>query len=170
MNTPQTNIVEQINIAHEQAQSFADTAKGNAQMAIQAALLCGRLLNQAKGELEHGEWEQWREANVPDISKVTACKYMKFAKVNHGLHLESCASLTQAYRAAGILPEPEPDNTKSSTKPPQPKPLDTWQGAINAIAQFIAVDKIATIDERIVDSIEDQLQALLNRIREARAK
>lgn len=68
-------------------------------------------MNKAKDIVPHGDFLAWLETSAPDISRMTATKWMKLANVNSRLHLldnPNIKTITDAYRATGILPEPEP--------------------------------------------------------------
>ena len=83
-------------------------------------------MNKAKDLVPHGEFLQWLEVNAPDISRMTASKWMKLANVNARLHLldnPDIKTITDAYRATGILPEPEP---KQDTGEIEDKPKLPW--------------------------------------------
>ena len=90
---------------------MAASAVGYGQMAIRYAIKAGEIMNKAKEIVPHGEFLPWLEANASDISRMTATKWMKLANVNQRLHLlenPDIKTMTDAYRATGILPEPEP--------------------------------------------------------------
>jgi hypothetical protein len=102
---------EQLKPACTGANTSAASAVGYGQLAIRYAIKAGEILNKAKDLVPHGEFLAWLETNVPDISRMTATKWMKLANVNARLHLldnPDIKTITDAYRATGILPEPEP--------------------------------------------------------------
>lgn len=93
---------------------MAASAVGYGQMAIRYAIKAGEILNKTKEIVAHGEFGPWLQANASDISWMTATKWMKLAKLNSGLNLlnnPNVKTITDAYRATGILPEPEPKLT-----------------------------------------------------------
>jgi hypothetical protein len=70
------------------------------------AFLCGFVLNQAKDLLPHGQFEQWWQANLPQLPKSTLHRYMDWAKfveshlalsgqMSHVGHLISNGELTK---------------------------------------------------------------------------
>ena len=90
---------------------MAASAVGYGQLAIRYAIKAGEIMNKAKEILDHGEFGSWLETHASDISHMTATKWMKLAKLNTGLNLmdnPDIKTMTDAYRATGILPEPEP--------------------------------------------------------------
>ena len=114
---------EQLRLAATEANKMAAAAVGYGQMAIRYAIKAGEIMNKAKEIVAHGEFGPWLEANASDISWMTATKWMKLAKLNSGLNLlnnPSIKTITDAYRATGILPEPEPkpEGEGDKDKPP----------------------------------------------------
>lgn len=92
---------------------MAASAVGYGQMAIRYAIKAGEIMNKAKETVPHGEFGPWIESHAPDISWVTANKWMKLARANSNsgynlLNNPNIKTITDAYRATGILPEPEP--------------------------------------------------------------
>lgn len=111
------NIAKQINDSFDAANKLAKQARDRAFEAIAEALLCGQLLNQAKQVVGHGLWLKWLDEHCPNITRQTACNYMRLANVKHVLHLENCSGLRQAYIACGILPKPEHNETLIGMQP-----------------------------------------------------
>jgi len=68
----------------------------------------GELLTEQKAELAHGEWLPWVEVNCP-FSDHTARNYMHLYAGRAALKSENVSSLTDAYRAIGVLAESETD-------------------------------------------------------------
>lgn len=101
------HIAEDINCKFGEAIRLAGESAKSGQSAIVAAIACGHLLIKAKTLVGHGKWEKWLLDNCGDISQMTATKWMRLAKLNHGLDLSNCQTLRQAYIACGILPEPK---------------------------------------------------------------
>lgn len=90
---------------------MAASAVGYGQMAIRYAIKAGEIMNKAKEIVPHGEFEQWLEGCGVDVSYQTCNRWMKLAKVSLVRDLLSnpdIKTMTDAYRATGILPEPEP--------------------------------------------------------------
>lgn len=95
---------------------MAASAVGYGQMAIRYAVKSGEILNKAKDILPHGEFLPWLESLLPtlEISERTARNWMKLANrqiVADLLANPDIKTITDAYRATGILPEPEPKPT-----------------------------------------------------------
>ena len=83
MNTTTTEIVGAVvcnDLAFLPAQINAAVgeAEGHANMAVQAALKAGALLNHAKTLVPHGEWERWLTDNCA-VAVRTAQAYMRLA-------------------------------------------------------------------------------------------
>lgn len=111
------DLARQANEHYEEAGSKASRAKSAVNEAVTAALLCGKALNDAKEILPHGKFLSWLQTYCPNISRMTASKYMRLSNVNHGLHLDSAKGLRQAYQLCGIIPEDEksPSTTTSDS-------------------------------------------------------
>lgn len=107
----------EINAAFHEARTTAAAATTNARHAVTRALECGRLLNLQKQTLPHGEWQPWLATHCPDISVVTARRYMRLAKRSHDHSLENAAGLRQAYLATGVLPESPRERTRNAHEP-----------------------------------------------------
>src|SRR5690242_671326 len=69
---PLADIAARINEAH-------DRASTSARSTIEAAMEAGRLLIQAKDQIDHGDWLPWLKANT-SVSERTAQVYMKLAR------------------------------------------------------------------------------------------
>jgi hypothetical protein len=81
-------------------------------MTIRFAIKSGQILNRAKELLPHGEFLPWLEAQLPtlEISERTGRNWMKMANMQRFADLidnPNIKTITDAYRATGILPEPE---------------------------------------------------------------
>jgi hypothetical protein len=90
---------------------MAASAVGYGQMAIRYAIKAGEIMNKAKELVPHGGFEQWLESCGVDVSYQTCNRWMKLAKLSHVRDLMNnpdIKTITDAYRATGILPEPEP--------------------------------------------------------------
>lgn len=90
---------------------MAASAVGYGQMAIRYAIKAGEIMNKAKDILPHGEFEKWLESCGVEASYQTCNRWMKLAKVSSVRDLmdnPDIKTITDAYRATGILPEPEP--------------------------------------------------------------
>lgn len=132
----QLSIASKINELYTQAELFSKQAKDTASQAISLAVECGRLLNDQKKAVGHGAWLGWLKENCPNISERTAQKYMRLSrkvceledssKTNADSDLPIVSSenvsklldgspktLTQAYIAAGVIPEPKKPETNA---------------------------------------------------------
>jgi hypothetical protein len=104
---------EQLKLAAGEANKMAASAVGYGQMAIRYAIKAGEIMNKAKDIVPHGEFLPWLATQLQacDVSERTAYKWMKLAKLHIGANLmdnPDIKTMTDAYRATGILPEPEP--------------------------------------------------------------
>jgi hypothetical protein len=104
---------EQLKPAATEANKMAASAVGYGQMAIRYAIKAGEIMHRAKELMPHGEFTLWLEGHLPalDISLPTATRWMKLAKSSSVMNLmdnPDIKTMTDAYRATGILPEPEP--------------------------------------------------------------
>ena len=104
---------------------MAAAAVGYGQMAIRYAIKAGEIMHRAKELLAHGEFTPWLENHLPsvEISLPTATRWMKLAKSSIVMNLmdnPDIKTITDAYRATGILPEPEPkpEGEGDKDKPP----------------------------------------------------
>jgi hypothetical protein len=104
---------EQLKFAATEANKMAASAVGYGQMAIRYAIKAGEIMHRAKELMPHGDFTPWLEGHLPalDISLPTATRWMKLAKSSIVMNLmdnPDIKTITDAYRATGILPEPEP--------------------------------------------------------------
>ena len=103
---------EQLKIAGSEANKMAASAVGYGQLAIRYAIKAGEIINKSKEIIPHGQFGEWLNAEMQylDIAERTAQKWMKLAKAHIGADLmenPDVKTITDAYRATGILPEPE---------------------------------------------------------------
>ena len=103
---------EQLKLAAGEANKMAASAVGYGQMAIRYAIKAGQIMLRGKEILPHGEFMLWLESNTPTlaISMPTSMRWMKLAKLSSVINLmdnPNIKTITDAYRATGILPEPE---------------------------------------------------------------
>jgi hypothetical protein len=104
---------------------MAAAAVGYGQTAIRYAIKAGQIMNKAKEILPHGEFMPWAEAQLSttEVSERTAYRWMKMANspiVANLMDNPDVKTITDAYRATGILPEPEPveGGTGDKDRPP----------------------------------------------------
>ncbi len=79
------------------------------QLSFEKILQIGKLLNEQKEALQHGEFGPWVEQNLP-FSHRSVNRYMKMYRRRHELKLDRVANLSQAYRCWEMLPYPEQEN------------------------------------------------------------
>ena len=103
---------------------FKKVATHAGKSAIICAWTCGKLLNTAKEKLGRGDFGKWRATLLEghSICERTTQRYMKLAEQTEDVAtlLERNSGLTEAYVAAGILPDPESDpevEVESNTEP-----------------------------------------------------
>lgn len=92
-----------------------DRTMGMIGVTLRRMVAAGAELILAKGELEHGEFRKWLVScgivgdDERQFNYITVTRWMKlarFAELNPDA-LEKAQTITQAYRLAGILPDPE---------------------------------------------------------------
>lgn len=98
------SLVPKINAVFDESEGYAAQAVGLAGVAIRERTKLGEMLNHAKKIVGHGNWLPWLETNCPKLTEQSAQRYMKLAKTSHVRDLDNCASVTEAYRLAGLLP------------------------------------------------------------------
>jgi hypothetical protein len=119
---------EQLKVAAGEANKHAAAAVGYGQMAIRYAIKAGEIMNRAKDILPHGEFLPWlhKQLDVVQVGQASAYKWMKMANLHNGRNLldnPNIKTITDAYRATGILPEPEPKQVGGET---EDKPKLPW--------------------------------------------
>jgi hypothetical protein len=96
---------------------MAALAVGYGQMAIRYAIKAGEIMNRAKDILPHGDFLAW-VSKCCEVSEPTVRRWMRLANQSRLTDLLSnpnIKTITDAYRATGILPEPEPKPEGSET-------------------------------------------------------
>lgn len=137
-------IADEINNKFGEAVRFASDSVRSGHAAVVAAIECGKLLAKAKDITGHGKWEKWLADFCADIHANTARKWMLLAKAHHGVDLESCRGIRQAYIACGIIPDPANEAKK-------PKALGTAD--VDLFAEFVG--QINKECDRICSLMED---------------
>jgi hypothetical protein len=104
---------EQLKLAATEANKMAASAVAYGHMAIRYAIKSGEIMIRAKELLPHGEFLPWLAGILPaiDVSERTGQNWMKLAKTQKFADLlnnPNIKNISDAYRATGILPEPEP--------------------------------------------------------------
>lgn len=117
LNPQDLNTLDECSDALGQLSALADTEASNAvtagKAAIRYAAKGGAVCNRAKEIAQHGEFLPWlaQQAEKFGREQATLYRWMKLAKLSLMINLESqpdVKSITDAYRATGILPDPEP--------------------------------------------------------------
>lgn len=62
------------------------------------AVKAGRILQEVKASLDHGEWLPWIKNNLPNISESTVQRYMRISENERVLLPYRCKDVTEAYR------------------------------------------------------------------------
>jgi hypothetical protein len=92
---------------------MAASAVAYGQMAIRYAIKAGEIMNKAKEILPHGEFLPWLNVQLDAVGVVerTARRWAALAnrtRLSDLMDNPDIKTITDAYRATGILPEPEP--------------------------------------------------------------
>jgi len=64
------------------AEKIRSSVEDGAMSALEKAWQCGKRLNAIKAIIGHGNWETWRESNLPELDDRTAQRYMKVDRDN----------------------------------------------------------------------------------------
>jgi len=76
-------IAERLNLIHltvEDLNRFPSQKRADPHFHLQAVMLCGILLLDAKEKVKRGDWLLWLESNCPKIHPRTATNYMRLAR------------------------------------------------------------------------------------------
>lgn len=84
---------------------LTEKARSSCNEAIAEAILFGSKLNEAKQLVGHGKWMEWLAKTCPEISIITAQRYIRLANSSHVMNLKNTKSLRQAYLQTGIIGE-----------------------------------------------------------------
>jgi hypothetical protein len=103
---------EHLKTAAGEANKMAASAVGYGQMAIRYAIKAGEIMSRAKEILPHGEFLPWLNAQLDavGVTERTARRWTVLANRTSVADLmdnPKVKTITDAYRATGILPEPE---------------------------------------------------------------
>jgi hypothetical protein len=85
---PLNKTAEVRRLSKEAKQFYAEAEKVRGQVetgamdALEKAWQCGKRLNAIKLIVGHGNWEAWRESQLPDLNYRNAQRYMKIARDN----------------------------------------------------------------------------------------
>ena len=108
-------LATEINAAHAAAQALSSQA-------VERAHDAGIWLNQAKAQVEHGQWLPWLAEHCPDVAVRTAQAYMRLAQDWPKLESEIRNGVAQLpfRQAIKLLSAPKPANLtkKRPSKPP----------------------------------------------------
>lgn len=119
---------DQLKVAAGEANKMAASAVGYGQMAIRYAIKAGEIINKAKDIVPHGDFLPWLQPLLPalNVTERTARNWMKLANrqnISDLMGNPDIKTITDAYRATGILPEPEPKQGGGET---EDKPKLPW--------------------------------------------
>lgn len=148
--TNSDNLAQRIVESLRKTAQARDTCVAQAFIAVNSALDCGDLINQAK-VVHRGEFKLWfdchcrDESGSQDFSFTTAERYAKIAKYR-AEHPEECLSydtFKQYYIATGLMPAPlTPEAVERPPAPPfkikffiNDKPLEEW--AVMDLREFL---------------------------------
>ena len=136
---------------------------GAVQMCIERVVDAGSKLERKKGEMEYGEWSDWLEAHCPDLTPTTARRWMALARFaeRFGERLEHAGTITQAYRMAGLLPDPESSSPAAKASAEASYLTQLTRGATHLQAAISlrpiekwTVEERATLKRRIEPMVE----------------
>jgi hypothetical protein len=166
MDTPSTpdhiylldKLAGRINQHHEQALYLLQTAKDKVLEAAAEMQLCGQALSEVKQDLPWGKWKHWVRKHCA-FSEVTAWRYIRFAILSRVKELDfsTARSITDLYRIAGMMPEPE-SGPEAAAPPPLTFPkVQRW---ISSFRSRITGAPILTWPQEEQAQLKAELQPL----------
>lgn len=176
---PADDLLHDLQIWAKEAERSAGAAITAARNATIHAWATGTLLNLAKDSLGRGRFGSWRDAKASEIgiSKRTAQNWMKLAErcLDVRALLTPGASLTSAYRAAGVLPEPTQvpscvdDGVEDSEKPPTPPTSSSVEPVFRALTEVRKrlrhlIESGVILDDHQLDRLEEEKSSYMNLI------
>ena len=176
---PADDLLHDLQIWAKEAERSSGAAITAAHNAIIHAWATGALLNLAKDNLGRGRFGPWRDAKASEIgiSTRTSQNWMKLAERCWEVRalLAPGASLTSAYRAAGVLPEPArvppsvDDGVEDAEKPPtQPASFSAEPvfRALTAVRKHLRhlIESGVILDDHQRDRLEEEKSSSMNLI------
>lgn len=146
-------------------------AEGHARGAVHHALEAGRLLIEAKKQVQHGEWEKWLTENC-DVAPRTAQAYARLAKKVSELPEAKAQRvadlpLREAIRAIATDPTPPkklppiPYNPNAEQRNQSAVKLQAGARALRDASKFVAAgctvkgQKVASVRKALQDAIDE---------------
>jgi hypothetical protein len=176
---PADDLVHDLQIWAKGAEESASAAITAAHNAIIHAWATGTLFNLAKDNLGHGRFGPWRDSKAYEvgISKRTAQNWMKLAERCWDVRalLTPGTSLTSAYRAAGVLPEPTQvppgvdDGVEDADKPSAPPASSSAEPVFRALTEVRKrlrhlIESGVILDDNQRDRLEEEKSSYMNLI------
>ena len=125
---------------------------GYMRMSLKAAIEIGRLLNEQKAELAHGEFTPWVEVNLPFTMR-TAQRYMRaYQRRDEIAKSDNVSVLTEAYR---LLEAP-----RAREEPPEPGIAARGEAVVYSDTLKKIIDLLPTEPPQDVDGIADESRRL----------
>jgi hypothetical protein len=176
---PADDLLHDLQIWAKEAERSAGAAITAAHNAIIHAWATGTLLNLAKDNLGRGRFGPWRDAKASEIgiSTRTSQNWMKLAERCWDVRalLAPGTSLTSAYRAAGVLPEPTQmppsvdDGVEDAEKPPTQPASFSAEPVFRALTEVRKhlrhlIESGVILDDDQRDRLEEEKSSYLNLI------
>ena len=154
-STDLDSLAAQIRDAYTQASTYAAAAVAKGRKAVDEAVRCGRLLSEAKAQAGHGNWADWLEANVPEISDRTAEKWMQLAATDPKL-IARASSVNEAVRH--IRTDSDMTRARAHLKETEARIESPESAAIAISAAGTSVEADGDITERDLLQLEANLR------------
>lgn len=118
MERPSPSEIAELSTLIEEATQVGDSATAFSAQRLRTCVLVGDTLNQWKGKIPRGEWGRFIEQHFPALPERSCQRWMRLAEASTKgtLNLESARGLRHAYQLAGLLPDSDSSNAKSSPK------------------------------------------------------
>lgn len=137
--------IQQLAELIKEANQAGDSATAFSASRLRACVEVGSKLIHWKTAIPRGEWGSFLGQHFPDLVERTSQRWMRLAEAEASgrLNLETARGLRHAYQLAGLLPDADSSNTKSSAKP------TTWLvhlARLVAGLQHIVLDQLTPRD------------------------
>lgn len=141
MNTSLVSTIENVSLADLAvlANAEARAAVETSTEAIEHAIRAGDALLEARGRVPFGEWEQWLEDNVTEMSTAWARVYMRFARHAALVRQEQPTSIRQARM---LIAGPARDSRNDPVIQAEAKRLHATGMTLKAIAEELDVSEM----------------------------
>jgi hypothetical protein len=174
---PADDLVHDFQTWAKEAEKSAGAAITAAHNAIIHAWATGTLLKLVKDNLGRGRFGPWRDSKASEIgiSTRTAQNWMKLAERCWDVRalLTPGTSLTGAYRAAGVLPEPTQvppgvdEGVEDAEKPPTPPTSSSAEPVFRALTEVRKrlrhlIESGVILDDHQRDRLEEEKSSYMN--------